>query len=135
MVDGILNSGDKVTLDRELYLSGQPRPKTNKDSYCAVVSGFLGGNMYHAKDTLGNVSIIDRSHLCLRQRHVVCRAHVSDDKKHDRWAMQHLSSAELEWLEEYMNRNFPQDIPEDKITHLHLHSDNAGSHLKKCRGR
>ena len=65
MVDGILNSGDEVIVDGELYITGQPTPNTNNNSYWALVFGYLGGNIYCAKDTLGNSSIIDKNHLCL----------------------------------------------------------------------
>ena len=44
--------------------------------------------------------------------------------------MQHFTTKELEWIEEYMNSNFKNDIPTGKITCLHQHSDNAASHFK-----
>ena len=44
--------------------------------------------------------------------------------------MQHFSTSELEWLEKCTKEEFANDIPEGKITHLHLHSDNAGQHFK-----
>ena len=31
-----------------------------------------------------------------------------------------------------MREEFPNDIPEGKITHLHIHSDNATQHFKSC---
>jgi len=55
---------------------------------------------------------------------------LSDAKKHDRFAMQHYSEEELPWLEKYMREEFPDDIPNKYITHLHQHSDNAAQHFK-----
>ena len=128
--DGELKAGDEVTVDGELYIRGQPRPKINQASYWAVVTTHVYGEVYTVEDQDGKTFDIERKRLRLRQRHSVCCAHVSDDKKHDRFAMQHFSTTELKWLEEYMNENFKNDIPEGKITHLHQHSDNAGQHFK-----
>ena len=44
--------------------------------------------------------------------------------------MQHFTTHELEWVETYMSSNFPNDLPAGKITHIHLHSDNATQHFK-----
>ena len=55
--------------------------------------------------------------------------HVTDDKIHDRHAMQHFTEHELKYLESYMKDNFPDDIPNGYIARLHQHSDNA-SHFK-----
>ena len=44
--------------------------------------------------------------------------------------MQHFLSAKLERLEEYTDNNFPQDLSEGKVMHLHLYLDNAGSYFK-----
>ena len=44
--------------------------------------------------------------------------------------MQHFSKAELDWLEGYIKDEFDNDIPEGKVTHQHIHSDNAGQHFK-----
>ena len=30
-----------------------------------------------------------------------------------------------------MSSDFPQDLPGGKVTHLHLYSDNSGSHFKR----
>eukprot|EP00984_Skeletonema_dohrnii_P024295 scaffold13403_cov120-Skeletonema_dohrnii-CCMP3373.AAC.2 len=44
--------------------------------------------------------------------------------------MQHYTEEELQWVEEYMNTHFKNDIPQGYITHLHQHSDNAATHFK-----
>ena len=44
--------------------------------------------------------------------------------------MQHLYTAELNWIEGYIKDEFSDAIPEGKVTHLHLQSDNAGQHFK-----
>ena len=51
--------------------------------------------------------------------------HITDDKIHNRYAMQKFTDDEMKFLEEYMNKNFPDNIPKKKISHLHQHSDNA----------
>ena len=86
--------------------------------------------MYRVEDNDGNVSDLDRIRLCHWKKHVFYYAHVSDGKKHDCFAMQHIYTAEIEWLEGYMNDEFADEIPERNVTHLHIHSDNAGQHFK-----
>ena len=44
--------------------------------------------------------------------------------------MKTFSIKELEEVESYMRERFPSDIPIGRITHLHLHSDNAATHFK-----
>ena len=90
----------------------------------------MGGNVYKVEDKDGNIFELERDRLRLRKQHTVCCVTVSDDKKHDRFAMQHFSTAEMEWIEEYMNNEFPNDIPGGKIKHLYWRSDNAGQHFK-----
>ena len=75
--------------------------------------------MYKVEDKDGNIFELERDRLRLRKQHTVCCATVSDDRKHDRFAMQHFSTAEMEWIEEYMNNEFPNDIPGGKIKHLY----------------
>ena len=58
--------------------------------------------MYRVDDNDGNVSDLNRSQLRHRKRHVVSCSYVSDDKKHDRFAMQNLSTTDLDWIEGYM---------------------------------
>ena len=64
-----------------------------------------------------------------RKRHSVATGHITDDKIHDRHAMQKFTDREMKDLETYMNENFPEDIPLGKIARLHKHSDNA-THFK-----
>ena len=111
-------------------MNGEQRPEINEDYFWAVVTGHLGGDMYEVEDAAGNVLSVMRERLQHRVKHTVYCAHVSDDKKHDRFSMQHFSTVELKWLEGYMKEEFPNDIPEGVITHLHLHSDNATQHFK-----
>lgn len=84
------------------------------------------------EDAEGNVTTQPRSLLRHRKRHTICVAHLSDDKKHDRFAMQHFTEKELPWLEKYMRDNFPNDLDEgcEYITRFHRHSDNASQHFK-----
>ena len=129
-VSGKLDKCDEFTVEGEFYIKGQPRPNINQDSYWAIVTGHIRGELYKVEDKDGGVFEVERSRIRLRKRHVVCFSHVSDDKKHDIFAMQHFSTAELEWLEEYTKEEFANNIPEVKITHLHIHSDNAGQYFK-----
>ena len=70
-----------------------------------------------------------RSLLRLQKRHSVASGHVTDDKIHDSYVMQHFTNHELNYLESYMKEHYPDDIPKGSITRLHQHSDNA-SHFK-----
>ena len=86
--------------------------------------------MYEVTDAQGKVHHIHHANLRHRKRHSVACGHVTDDKVHDRHAMQHFTDNELKYLESYMKQNFPADIPTGGIVRLHQHSDNAGSHFK-----
>ena len=101
-VSGKLDKYDEVTVYGKFYIKGQPRPNINQDYYWTVVTGHICGDLYRLEDKEGGVFEVERIRTRLRKRHVVCCAHVSNEKKHDRFAMQHFSTAELEWLEEYM---------------------------------
>ena len=123
---GLLPIGSEVTVHGEL--SGE---KINKESFWAVVTGVSKDveNHYVVTDAKGEKHTFPRSLLRHRKRHSVATGHVTDDKIHDRHAMQKFTDDELKYLEEYMINNFPDDIPEKKIAQLHQHSDNA-SHFK-----
>ena len=85
--------------------------------------------MYRVEENDENVSEIDRSRLRHQKKHLVSCAHVSDEKKHDRFSMQNFYTADLELLEGYTKDQFSNGIPEERVTHLHLNSDNAGQHF------
>ena len=85
--------------------------------------------IYEVTDAQGKKHSILRSLLRLHKRHSVASGHVTDDRIHNRHAMQHFTDHELKFLESYMNENYPDDIPKGCITRLHQHSDNA-SHFK-----
>ena len=126
---GALPLNAEVTVYGEL--AGE---EINKDSFWAVVTGITQAedNIYGVTDAQGNTHTITRSLMRHRKRHSVATGHITDDKIHDRHAMQKFTTDELKYLESYMNENFPDDIPTGKITHLHQHSDNA-THFK-CTG-
>ena len=65
------------------------------------MNAHLVDNMYRVEGNDGNVSDLDSNQLRHRKRHAVSCVCVSDDKKHDCFAMQHFSTAEIEWLEGY----------------------------------
>jgi hypothetical protein len=61
---------------------------------------------------------------------VDCCGHITDDKCHDRFAMQQFTDEELQYTENYMSGNFPNDLIKGHIKWLHQHSDNASQHFK-----
>ena len=110
---GILPLGAEVTVHGEL--SGE---ELNKESFWAVVTDVTQAkeNIYEVTDAQGKKHTILRSLLYHRTRHSVAYGHVTDDKIHDRHAMQHFTEHELKHLESYMKDNFPDDIPKGYIT-------------------
>lgn len=128
---GELTKGDEVTVNGEL--AGDD---INMESYWAVVKQYTkddnGVETVTVEDAEGNITTQPRSLLRHRKRHTICVAHLSDDKKHDRFAMQHYTEAELPWLEKYMQENFPNDLDDgcDFITRFHRHSDIACQHFQ-----
>ena len=57
-----------------------------------------------------------------RSRHRVATEHETDNKVHDRHAMQHFTDHKLKYLETYTRENFPEDMPKGHIVCLHHHS-------------
>jgi hypothetical protein len=102
------------------------------NSYWAVVKSEVNvnGTMYTVVEKDGNSSDINQKRLRHREYHSVCCAHISNNKKHDRFAMQHFTTTEIEWIEKYINAKICNDLPGNTITHLHCHSDNAGQPFK-----
>ena len=123
---GSLPLNAKVTAYGEL--AGE---KLNKDSFWAVVTDIsrANENIYVVKDAKGKEYIIPRSLLRHQKRHSVATGHITDDKIHDRHAMQKFMDQELKYLEKYMSDYYPEDIPTGNNVRLHQHSDNA-SHFK-----
>jgi hypothetical protein len=109
--------------------AGQP---INLDSFWGIVTGVINSDQgtYEITDDNEGKHRINRPDLRLRRRHTRAFGHVSDDKVHDRHAMQHFTKQELEELEKYMKQYFPDDIPHGRIVRLHQHSDNASQHFK-----
>ena len=124
---GILPEGGEVTVEGEMV--GE---KLNKDSFWAVITDDSRAeeDIYEVTDAAGKKHTIERHRMRYRQRHCVASGHVTDDKVHDRHAMQHFTDNELKLLESYMKENFPEDIPKGHMTRLHQHSDNASTHFK-----
>ena len=125
--EGLLKKGDEVTVYGEK--AGQP---INLDSFWGVVTGVIdpAQGKYEITDENECKHHVNRPDLRLRKRHTKAFGHVSDDKVHDRLAMQHFTKQELEELEKYMKQYFPDDIPHGRILRLHQHSNNASQHVK-----
>ena len=124
--EGLLKLGNEVTVYGE-----KAGEKVNMNSFWATVTGLIDveEGKYHVTDANDRKHIIERVDLRLRKRHSRAFGHITDDKIHDRHAMQHFTNRELKELESYMRDTFPEDIPSGKIARLHQHSDNA-SHFK-----
>ena len=90
----------------------------------------LEDEVHEVTDAHDNTHIINQSAFRHRSRQSVACGHITDDKVHDRHAMQHFTNHELKYLEDYMKQKFPADIPKGSIVCLHQHSDNAGQHFK-----
>ena len=87
------------------------------------------GDMYQVEHEHGSAHHVCRSSLRQRCCHTICCSHVTDDKQHDRFAMQEFTTKELV-LEQYMSKKFPNDLINGRIKRLHQHSDNASQHFK-----
>ena len=122
---GDLDLGSEVTVYGEL--SGEA---INEKAFWGTVTLAYGNDLYGVTDKNGMTHTIPRKDLRHRKRHSVAYGHVSDDKSHDRHAMEHFTNRELTRLEKYMCDNFPEDIPSGKLLRLHQHSDNASQHFK-----
>jgi len=126
-VTGKLEVGDEVTAYSEK--AGEP---INMNLYWGTVMAILSlvGEEYDVTDKNGTKHHHNRSDLRHRKNHNIVYGHVSDDKVHDSYAMQHFTTHELCDLESYMVQKFPEDLPSGKIKCLHTKSDNVASHFK-----
>ena len=124
---GVLPVGAEVTVYGE-----KSNEKLNSNSFWATVTKVSDSenDLYEVKDEHGASHNIHRAYLRHRKRRSIASGHVTDDKVHDRHAMQHFTTNELVYLEGYMKEHFPEDIPLGHIARLHQHSDNAGQHFK-----
>ncbi len=123
--EGILEVNNEVTVNGE-----KAGEAFNDDAFFATITKVLGNDMYEVTDISNNTSNHHRKDLRLRKRHSIAIGHTSDDKAHDRHSMQHFTTQELLWLEDYMQKNFPNDIPHGPIRIFYTHSDNAAQHFK-----
>jgi hypothetical protein len=113
-VSGALSIGDEVTVT-----------STNKGMFWAEiksVGGALEDSLYVVEDEAGTEYVLRRSELRARVWYTVAQAGCTNDKKHDSYATQH-----------FMDKFIDEWMSEHKITSIHIHSDNAGSHFKNSR--
>ena len=98
--DGLLEKGDEVTVYGEK--SGEV---VNVDSFWGTITYVIDAvnGIYEVTDKNETTHHIERFQLRHRKRHSKAFGHVSDDKVHDRHAMQHFTNRELKELEKYMN--------------------------------
>ncbi len=96
-----LDVGAEVTISGERYV-GELKENTqiNLDSHWAKVIGYIGGSndVYQVEDGGGRLHEVSRSSLRHRSRHIICCGHITDDKCHDRFAMQQFNDEELQYI-------------------------------------
>ncbi len=133
-VEGILEIDAEVTVNGERY-TGEERCERAIDptSYWAKVIQCNESHIYMVVNAEGEQRRVHRYQLRYRSRHIVWCGHVSDDKRHDCFAMQHFTEKEFEFLEACMLEFFPNDLTNGCIQRLHQHLDNA-SQLFKSTG-
>ncbi len=128
-----LDVGAEVTVNGEHYV-GELKEKIqiNLDSHWEKVIGHNGGSedVYQVEYEGGRLHEVLRSSLRHHSRHIICCGHFTDDKCHDRFAMQQFTDEELQYIENYMSDNFPNDLINRRIKQLHQHSDNASQHFR-----
>ncbi len=128
---GILNNNAEVTVNGERYI-GEQRAETciNSKSYWEKIIRRDENDTYIVENADAEQRKVSRSQLRHRSRHIICCGHVSDDKRHDRFAMQHFTDEEFKYIEAYISETFPNDLNNNVIQQLHQHSDNASQHFK-----
>jgi len=104
----------------------------NLDSFYGTVTSVVSKVRfeYEVTENDGKIHNIHQKDARLRKCHNVVFGHVSEDKSHDTYMIQHYTNNELKQLEKYMAENVPHYIPNGKIECLHTQSDNAASHFK-----
>ena len=88
---GILCVGAEVAGGGERYVGKDIESiVVNLSLYWARVSSSLGGDndLYEVEDGLGEKHVVPRSSIRHHDWHTICCGHISDDKLHDRFAMQ-----------------------------------------------
>ena len=123
--EGSLTVGDEVTVNGEL--AGET---INPDSFWGRVKEKISESEYMIVDFEGGTHNVKRENLRHRVLYTIACGGITDDKKHDKYAMQHFTFREIKYVEEYMSEKFPQDLPTGKIERLFTHSDNATQHFK-----
>ena len=92
--EGKLPKDAKVTVDGKM--AGE---EVNLNSFWGQVVKVCSNGTYEVKDESGKIHVCERKRLRHRVKHSICFGHISDDKSHDRFAMQHYSTREMEWIE------------------------------------
>ena len=107
---GKLVIGDEVTVHGEK--AGEP---INLDSFYGCVTGVVSELEYEVTDNDGMKHNLHRKDVRLRKCHNVVFGHVSEDKSHDTYAMQHYTNNELTQLEKYMAEHFRTISPMGRL--------------------
>ena len=130
---GELPVGAEVTVNGESYVGDEKDKVTiNLSSFWARVTSVVDkeNNIYRVEDNGGIMHDLPRASMRYRRQHTIRCGHVSNNKKHDRFAMQRFTRQEMEYLEMYWSKNFPRDLIDGRVKRLHQHSDNASQHFK-----
>jgi hypothetical protein len=94
--EGILEIDAEVTVNGEQYTGEKGRERAiDPTLYWAKVIQRNENHIYMVVNAEGKQRRVIRYKLCHRLRHIVCCGHVSDDKRHDCFAMQHFTEKEF----------------------------------------
>ena len=127
----------KLKVDTEVTAYGEKVGKPiNLSSYWGTVTAILNeeGEDYEVTDKDGIKHRHHRRDLRHRKNHNLIFGHVSDDKSHDSYSMQHFTTNEPRELEQYMVENFPEDLSSSKIECLHKNRT-MQPHIKKAENK
>ena len=90
----------KIPKDAEMTDDGKiVGEEVNLNLFWGQVVEVCSDGTYKVKDESGNIHVCERKRLRHRVKHSICFGHISDNKSHDRFAMQHYSTREMEWIE------------------------------------
>ena len=91
---------DKLPKDAEVTVDGEMAgEEVNLNLFWGEVVEVCSNGTYRVRDESGNIHVCKRKRLRHRVKHSICFGHISNDKSLDRFAMQHYSTREMEWIE------------------------------------
>ena len=94
------------------------------------VTKLVNESQYQVTNADDNVTIWPRRMIHYRKQNSFAFCHASDNKTYDRFSRQHHATTQLDYLEEHMRANLPNDLVDGHIVKLHQHSDNESQNFK-----